>query len=69
MRIVVRKEKASNRMNLTMKISDFALTGGCFMNEKTCCVTGHRNIPKEQIGYVEHELRLQVQVAIQDGYT
>lgn len=39
------------------------------MNEKTCCVTGHRNIPKEQIGYVEHELRLQVQVAIQDGYT
>lgn len=39
------------------------------MNEKTCCVTGHRDIPKEQIAYVEHELRLQVQAAIQDGYT
>lgn len=39
------------------------------MDEKTCCVTGHREIPKEQIAYVEHELRLQVQAAIQDGYT
>ena len=39
------------------------------MNEKTCCVTGHRDIPKDQIAYVEHELRLQVQAAIQDGYT
>lgn len=39
------------------------------MNEKTCCVTGHRNIPKEQVTYIEHELRFQVQAAIQDGYT
>lgn len=39
------------------------------MNEKTCCVTGHRDIPKEQIAYVEQELRHQVQEAIKDGYT
>ena len=39
------------------------------MNEKTCCVTGHRDIPKEKIDYVKHELQLQVQAAIEDGYT
>lgn len=39
------------------------------MNEKTCCVTGHRDIAKKQIAYVEQELRHQVQIAIKDGYT
>ncbi len=39
------------------------------MNRKTCCMTGHRDTAKEQITYVKHDLRLQVQAAIQNGYT
>ena len=39
------------------------------METKTCCVTGHRNIPKERLDYVEQELRRQVQAAIEDGFT
>ena len=39
------------------------------METKTCCVTGHRDIPKEYLDYVEQELRREVQAAIEDGYT
>ena len=39
------------------------------MEEKTCCVTGHRDIPKERLDYVEQELRREVQAAIEDGFT
>ena len=39
------------------------------MDEKTYCVTGHREIPDDQIAYVKEELRRQVQTAIKDGYT
>ena len=39
------------------------------MAEKTCCVTGHRDIPEDRIAYVEQELRREVLAAIQDGYT
>ena len=39
------------------------------MDEKTCCVTGHRDISKEHLDYVEQELRREVQAAIEDGYT
>ncbi len=39
------------------------------MDEKTCCVTGHRDIPKEYLDYVEQELRREVQAAIEDGFT
>lgn len=39
------------------------------MNRKTCCVTGHRDIPEEQVAYVENELRCRIQAAIKDGYT
>lgn len=39
------------------------------MGEKTCCVTGHRDIPTERIAYVKQELRREVQTAIQEGYT
>ena len=39
------------------------------MTEKTCCVTGHRDIPEDRIAYVEQELRREVLAAIQDGYT
>lgn len=39
------------------------------MNEKTCCVTGHRNIPIERITYVEQELQREILNAIEDSYT
>ena len=39
------------------------------MDEKTCCVTGHQDIPAERITYVEQELRREVRAAIEDGYT
>ena len=39
------------------------------MAEKTCCVTGHRDIPEDRIAYVEQELRREVRAAIEDGYT
>ena len=39
------------------------------MAEKTCCVTGHRDIPEDRIAYVEQELRREVLAAIQDRYT
>lgn len=39
------------------------------MGEKTCCVTGHRDIPAERIAYVEQELRREIQTAIEEGYT
>ena len=39
------------------------------MDKKTCCVTGHRDIPAERIAYVEQELRREVRAAIEDGYT
>ena len=39
------------------------------MLEKTCCVTGHREISKDCIIYVKQELHRQVVSAIEDGYT
>lgn len=39
------------------------------MEEKTCCVTGHRDIPVDRLAYVEQELRREVQAAIEDGFT
>lgn len=39
------------------------------MDEKTCCVTGHRDIPMDRIAYVGQELRREVLNAIEDGYT
>ena len=39
------------------------------MDSKTCCVTGHCNIPANKINYVKHELRREIQAAIEDGYT
>lgn len=37
--------------------------------EKCCCVTGHREIQPEKLGYVEKELRMEVREAIREGYT
>lgn len=39
------------------------------MNKKTCCVTGHRDIPAERIADVEQALRWEILAAIEDGYT
>lgn len=39
------------------------------MNMKICCVTGHRDIPKEQKSYVRESLRREILAAIADGFT
>lgn len=39
------------------------------MNGKTCCVSGHRDIPVQQIEYVKDSLRREIDKAIADGYT
>lgn len=39
------------------------------MEIKTCCVTGHRNIPAEQIEYVKDSLLHEIETAIAEGYT
>ena len=39
------------------------------MQEKTCCVTGHRDIPAEQIGHIKKSLEQEVDRAISDGFT
>lgn len=36
---------------------------------KSCCITGHRDIPVDKVNYVKDELRKQILIAIQDGYT
>ena len=36
---------------------------------KTCCVTGHREIPADKIEHVKNVLRSQVLQAVEDGYT
>ena len=37
--------------------------------EKTCCVTGHRDIPAEQTEHIKYALRREIIKAISDGYT
>lgn len=39
------------------------------MEKKTCCVTGHRDIPADKLDYVERELHREIQDAVADGYT
>ena len=39
------------------------------MIAKTCCVTGHREIPADKLAYVEAELIKSVVAAVDDGYT
>lgn len=36
--------------------------------EKTCCVAGHHDIPADQLDYVKHALRQEIEAAIADGY-
>ena len=37
--------------------------------EKTCCVTGHRDILDEQIDNVKYALGREIIKAVSDGYT
>lgn len=37
--------------------------------EKTCCVTGHRDISAEQMDRIQELLRREILAAIEDGYT
>lgn len=39
------------------------------MRKKTCCVTGHRDLPQREINYVKAELGREIDRAIADGYT
>ena len=38
------------------------------MQEKTCCVAGHRDIPAEQVGHIKKSLEQEVDRAISDGF-
>lgn len=39
------------------------------MSTKTCCVTGHREIPADKIEYVKIKLKEELEMAIADGFT
>ena len=39
------------------------------MEEKTCCVTGHRDIPAEEMAPVKEALRREIKKAVNDGFT
>lgn len=39
------------------------------MKDYTCCITGHRTIPKEKVDYVKGEIQKEVLQAVEDGYT
>ena len=36
---------------------------------KTCCVTGHRELPVDKMETVRQELHREILLAIEDGYT
>ena len=39
------------------------------MQTKTCCVTGHRDLPQKEINHVKAALRKEVERAVADGFT
>lgn len=39
------------------------------MEGKTCCVTGHRNLPQNEINKIKADLRREIDSAVADGYT
>ena len=39
------------------------------MQKKTCCVTGHRDLPQKEINRVKEALRKEIERAIADGFT
>ena len=39
------------------------------MEKKTCCVTGHRDLPQKEINRVKAALRREIEKAVADGFT
>ena len=39
------------------------------MQEQSCCVTGHRNVPTEKAAHVKARLKEELETAIADGFT
>ncbi len=39
------------------------------MGGRTCCVTGHRDIARDQIDYVKEALKQEIDYALAEGYT
>ena len=39
------------------------------MEGKTCCVTGHRDMPSEEISSIKKALRQEIKKAVKDGFT
>ena len=39
------------------------------MEGKTCCVTGHKDIPAEETAHVKAALRREIEKAVNDGFT
>ena len=39
------------------------------MEGKTCCVTGHRDVPQKEINHIKTELQREVEKAVSDGFT
>lgn len=39
------------------------------MNGRTCCVTGHREIPASEVVFVKQALRQEIALAIDEGFT
>ena len=37
------------------------------MRKKTCCVTGHRNLPQREINYLKAALRREIDLAAADS--
>ena len=38
------------------------------MQKKTCCVTGHRDLPQKEINRVKAALRREIEKAVADGF-
>lgn len=39
------------------------------MKKKTCCITGHRDLPQKEINQVKAALRQEIEKAVIDGFT
>lgn len=39
------------------------------MRKRTCCVTGHRDLPQKEINRVKAALRREMDSAVADGFT
>lgn len=51
------------------KVGHTQIERGTCMELKTCCFTGHRELPQEKRPEVEAAIRQELMAAIEDGYT